>query len=104
MEGSFRSRAGYSVGDCSLHRSARTLWQSETIGGIMGCNLAHPISEHLGQTRFEEIKRYFHVSPPGQPKETSLGRRLWHSRVDVVLDQLRKGSQRYRDRSPHIAV
>ena len=41
-----------------------------------GLNPAHPISEHMGQTRFEEIKRYFHVSPPDRPKETPLGRRL----------------------------
>ena len=45
-----------------------------------GFNPAHPISEHMGQTRFEEIKRYLHASPPDQPKETLLGR----SKVDVV--------------------
>ena len=60
-----------------------------------GLNPAHPISKHMGQTRFEEIKRYFHVSPPDRPKETPLGRRLWHSKVDEVLDQLCESSQRY---------
>ena len=53
-----------------------------------GLNLAHPISKHMGQTQFEEAKRNFQVSPPGQPKETPLGRRLWYSKVDEVLDQL----------------
>ena len=69
-----------------------------------GLNPAHPISEHMGQTRFEEIMRCFHVSPPDQPKETPLGRRLWHSKVDVILNQLREISQRYRVPSSHIAV
>ena len=49
-----------------------------------GLNPAYPIFEHMGQTRFEEIKRYLDASPPDQPKETSLGRRLWYSKLDVV--------------------
>ena len=57
----------------------------------------------MGYTRFEDIKRYFYVSPPDRPKETPLGRRLWHSKVDEVLDQLRESSQRYRVPSSHIA-
>ena len=69
-----------------------------------GLNPAHPISEHMGQTRFEEMKRYFHLSPPDRPKETLLRRRLWHSKVDEVLDQLSESSQRYRVPSSHIAV
>ena len=70
-----------------------------------GLNPAHPISEHMGQTRFEEIKRYFHVSPPDRPKEILLGRRLWHSIVvHEVLDQLSESSQHYRVPSSHIAV
>jgi hypothetical protein len=69
-----------------------------------GLNPAHPISEHMGQSRFEEMKRYFHLSPLGRPKETPLGRRLWRSKVDEVFDQLREISQRYRVPSSHIAV
>ena len=53
-----------------------------------GLNPAHPISEHMGQTRFKEITRNFHVSPPDQPKETPLERRLRHNEVGVVLDKL----------------
>ena len=65
-----------------VHNSSavRDYWRHD------GLNLAHPISEYMGQTQFEEIGGYFHVSPPDQPKETPLGRRLWHSKVDDVLD------------------
>ena len=52
--------------------------------------------KYIDQTRLKEIERYYHVSPPDKPKETSLRRRLWLSKVDVVLDQLRESSQRYR--------
>ena len=69
-----------------------------------GLNPAHPISENMSQTRFKEIGGYFHVFPPGQPKETPLGRRLCHREVDAILDQLRESSQRYRASSSHIAV
>ena len=69
-----------------------------------GLNPAHPIFEHMGQSRFEEMKRYFHLSPLDRPKEIPLGRRLWRSKVDEVLDQLRESSQRYRVPSSHIAV
>ena len=69
-----------------------------------GLNLAHPISKHMGQTQFEEAKRNFQVSPPGQPQETPLGRRLWHNKVDEVLDQLCESPQCYRVPSSHIAV
>ena len=83
-----------------VHNSpaVRDYWRQD------GLNPAHPISVHMGQTRFEEIKRYFHLSPPDRPKETPLGRRLWHSKVDEVLDQLRESSQRNRVPSSHIAV
>ena len=78
--------------------SVRDYWRQD------GLNPAHPISEHMGQTRFEEMKRYFHLSPLNRPKETPLGRRLWCSKVDDVLDQLHESSQRYRVPSSHIAV
>ena len=66
-----------------------------------GLNPAHPISEHMGQTRFEEIKRYFHASLPDQPKETLLGR----SKVDVVwINCAKASSQRYQVPPSHIAV
>jgi len=35
-----------------------------------GLNPAHPIYEYMGQTSFEKIKRYFHVSSPDLPKIT----------------------------------
>ena len=45
---------------------------------------------------------YLHLV--SRPEEAPLGRRLWHSKVDVVLDQQRASSQRYRVPSSHTAV
>ena len=58
----------------------------------------------MGQTRSEEIKRYFQVSLPDRPKEAPLGRRLWHGKVGVGLDQLRESSQRYQVPPSHIVM
>src|ERR1700687_3240624 len=69
-----------------------------------GLNPTHPICEDMGQTRFEEIKRYFHVSSTDLPKIAPTGRRLWHSKVNVILEQLRKSSQQYRMRSTYICL
>jgi len=69
-----------------------------------GLNPTNPICEYMGQTQFEEIKRYFHVSPPELPKIAPTGRRLRHSKVNVILEQLRKRLQQYRMRSTHISL
>jgi hypothetical protein len=61
-----------------------------------GLNPKHPTSDYVSQTRFGQIKRYFHVAAIYIPKETPAGRRLWHGKVDPILDQLRKSSQAYR--------
>ena len=89
--------------DRSLHGSTQ-LSGSPRLLATYGLNPAHPVSENMGQTRFKKIKRYFHVSSPDRPKETPLGRRLWHSKVYVVLDQPRASPQRYRVLSSCIAV
>jgi len=60
-----------------------------------GLNPTHPICEYMGQTQFEEIKRYFHVSSPDLPKIAPTGRRRWHRKVNVILEQLYKCSQQY---------
>ena len=103
MEGSFHSRVEYLVGIVvymRVHNSpaVRDYWRHD------GLYLAHPISEYIVQTRFKGVKWYFHVSRPDQPKETPLVRRLWHNKVDVVSDQLRGCSQRYRVPPSHTAV
>jgi hypothetical protein len=67
-------------------------------------NPTHSICEYMGQIRFVEIKRYFHVSSPDLPKIATTGRRLWHSKVDLILDQLWKSSQQYRMPSTHISL
>jgi hypothetical protein len=54
-----------------------------------GLNPKHSIAQWMSQTRFEQIKRYFHVSSPGIELHTASGRRLWHVKVDPVVEQLR---------------
>jgi hypothetical protein len=56
----------------------------------------HHIRDYMSLTRFEQIRRYFHVAHPEAPKETTSGRRLWHSKVDPLLNQLRAASRKYR--------
>jgi len=41
-----------------------------------GLNSTHPICEYMGQTQFEEIKRYLHVSSPDLSKIAPTGKRL----------------------------
>jgi hypothetical protein len=61
-----------------------------------GLNPQHPTSDYMSQTRFEQVKRYFHVVAPDIPKETPKKRRLWHGNlVDPILEQLRMSSQAY---------
>ena len=69
-----------------------------------GLNPAHPIAQFMSQTRFEQIKQYFHVSSPKLELVTPTGRRLWHAKVDPVLEQLRKSSKAYRMPSTNVAV
>ena len=69
-----------------------------------GLNPTHPIRDYMGLTRFEKIKRYFHVTPPDAPQESATGRWLWHNMVEPVLDQLRQSSKRYRVPSTHVSL
>jgi len=69
-----------------------------------GLNPTHPICEYMGQTQFQAIKRYFHISSPDLPKIEPKGRRLWHSKVDVILEQLWQSSQQYCMPPTHISL
>jgi hypothetical protein len=40
----------------------------------------HPIKSYMSQTRFEQIKRYLHISAPDDEEVTPNGRRLWHAK------------------------
>lgn len=64
----------------------------------------HHIRDFMSCTRFQQIRRYFHVAHPDAPKETAEGRRLWHSKVDPILDQLKSASQAYRKPSSRISI
>jgi hypothetical protein len=70
-----------------------------------GMNPSHPITQWMSQTRYEQIKRYFHVaSPDAELFDKDRKKRLWHAKVDPVLDQLRKSSKAYRMPSSNVAV
>ena len=55
-----------------------------------------PPAADLGKTRFQEICCFFHVSPYNSPTETPEGLPCWHSKVDILLEQLQFFSQQYR--------
>jgi len=50
-------------------------------------------ASYIGKTRFQEIHRFFHVSPYNSPTETPEGLPCWLSKVDILLEQLRFFSQ-----------
>ena len=62
----------------------------------------HGWTSYLSATRFEEIKRYFHISQcsdtPEQPPH------FWHHKVDPLLNQLQWASQQYRLPSTNITL
>lgn len=55
----------------------------------------HDFCDYMSQTQFEEIKRYFHIAEIDAPKFTPSGSRLWHGKVDPLLDHLCLASQTY---------
>jgi len=55
-----------------------------------------PPAGYLGKTRFQEICRFFHVSPYNSPTEIPEGLSYWHSKVDILLKQLQFFLQQYR--------
>jgi len=65
----------------------------------------HDISKFISQTRFEQIKRFFHLSNPEEDQaERSSGHRLWHQKVDPRLNQLRLSSQGYLLPSSNVTI
>jgi hypothetical protein len=65
---------------------------------------ALPAAAYLGKTRFQEIRRFFHMSPYNSLTETPEGLPCWHSKVDIVLEQLRFFSQQYRVPSSNVTI
>ena len=47
----------------------------------------HSICDYMSQTHFEEIKRFFHVSPHDAPllKDRTTGKRLWCFNIRVPV-------------------
>jgi hypothetical protein len=70
-----------------------------------GLNPSHPITQWRRQTRSEQIKNYFHVAPPdAELVDKVTKKRLWHAKMNPVLDQLRKSSKALRMPSSHVTV
>jgi len=63
-----------------------------------------PPAAYLGKTCFQEIHRFFHVSPYNSPTETPEGRRCWHSEVDILLEELRLLSLQYRVTGSNVTI
>ena len=85
------------MGVCSAP-AVKDYWSHDSLTAI------HPIRDYMSQTRFEQIKRYCHVAALDAPTHTATGRRLGHSKVDPLLDQLHYSSQHYRMPSTQIAA
>jgi hypothetical protein len=64
----------------------------------------HDFCDYISRTRFEEIKRYFHISHLNAPKVSPTGQQLWHAKVDPLLNQLRFASQQYRIPESNITI
>lgn len=58
----------------------------------------------MSLNRFQLIKRYLHISAIDIPKHTPSGQRLWHGKIDPLLDQLRQSSQSLRVLSPNVSI
>jgi Transposase IS4 len=61
-----------------------------------GLHPTHPIAEFMSLNRFQQIKRFFHIAAIDIQTHTASGRRLWHGKVDPLLNQLRSSSQALR--------
>ena len=65
------------MGVCSAP-AVKDYWSHDSLTAI------HPIRDYMSQTRFEQIKRYYHLAAPDAPTHTATGRRLWHLKVDLL--------------------
>jgi len=54
-----------------------------------------PQAAYLGETHFQEICSFFHVSPYNSPTATFHGLSCCHSKVDILLEQMQFFSQQY---------
>jgi len=63
-----------------------------------------PPAAYLGKTCFQEICRFFHVSPYNSSTETAEGLPCWHSKVDILLEQLGFFCQQYRVPGSNVTI
>jgi hypothetical protein len=63
-----------------------------------------PPAAYLGKTCFQEIRCFFHASPYNSPTESPEGLPCWHSKVDILLEQLRFFSQQYQVPGSNVTI
>lgn len=68
---------------CQCSPAVKNYWKHA------GQNPTHHICDYMGLIRFEEIKKYSHATPTGAAQESATGRRIWHNKVVLVLEQRR---------------
>lgn len=69
-----------------------------------GLHPTHPITMYMSLNRFQQIKRYLHISAVDLPKHSTTGRHLWHGKVDPLLNQLCHASQSLRIPSSNVSI
>jgi len=63
-----------------------------------------PPAAYLGKTCFQEIRHFFHIVIYNSPTETPKGLQCLHSKVDILLEQLRFFSQQYRVPGSNVTI
>ena len=63
----------------------------------------HPITKFMTSLRFEQIKRFFHISTTDKPAPGS-DNDVWYYKLEPLLSQLRRSSKRYRMPSTNVSV
>jgi hypothetical protein len=65
---------------------------------------SHDICHYMSLTRWEDIKGYLHIASPDAATHDPTGKKLWHQKIDPLLNQVRYAAQSYRIPSSNIAI
>lgn len=65
---------------------------------------SHDICNYMSLTRWEDIKGYLHIASPDAATHDPTGKKLWHQKIDPLLNQVRYAAQCYRIPSSNIAI
>jgi hypothetical protein len=85
--------------------SVKDYWRNDD-----GCNSVHRFTEFMSLSRFEQIKRYIHISLPQEddgkltPESENERPDLWYSKVAWLLDHLEACSRSFRTVGSNVSV